>query len=163
MINGCKLIILSSKAGHPRHRFGFFFGGLFLVLASVSTLFVSALYNDAIATSNSELIFNGVIILFITDLDEMVYDILLTINTRWAPEEDEGEEDTNESVVDEKFRQLEMKYSKIETKNTELGNELKLVQNRLQNICERMGLMQSETAVMKTPAVGPQNEAAEGE
>eukprot|EP00581_Thalassiosira_minuscula_P034208 CAMPEP_0184475622 /NCGR_PEP_ID=MMETSP0740-20130409/146657_1 /TAXON_ID=385413 /ORGANISM="Thalassiosira miniscula, Strain CCMP1093" /LENGTH=215 /DNA_ID=CAMNT_0026853139 /DNA_START=37 /DNA_END=683 /DNA_ORIENTATION=+ len=38
----------------------------------------------AIATSNSELIINSVIILFITDTDEQVFDVLMVLNPRWV-------------------------------------------------------------------------------
>merc|ERR1712157_431844 len=101
-INGCKMIVLSSKARHSGHRFRLFLGGLFLMTASVITLFVSAIYNEAIATSNSELISNAVIILFITDLDEMIFDIVVTINPNWIKEE-EGGDGNNEACTSEKL------------------------------------------------------------
>mmetsp|Transcript_33138 Transcript_33138/g.56286 ORF Transcript_33138/g.56286 Transcript_33138/m.56286 type:complete len:330 (-) Transcript_33138:179-1168(-) len=85
IINGTKMTILSSKQRHPFHdRLRFFVGGLLLNSVALFTLFVSAIYIKAIATSNTEVIVNSVIILFVTDTDEQLYGIFVAINPRWV-------------------------------------------------------------------------------
>ena len=118
------MIVLSSKTRHSGHRLRFFFGGLVLIVVSGLTLFVSVIYNGVIATSNSELILNAVIILFLTDLDELVYDIVLTINPHWASEEEEDTDASNETQMKAKLKRVENKNSEIERKNSQLEEEL---------------------------------------
>merc|ERR1712194_683163 len=48
------------------------------------TLYASVIYNKAIATSNTEIVMNSVVILFICDVDELNFDILQTINANWT-------------------------------------------------------------------------------
>ena len=45
---------------------------------------VSTVYNKAIATSNTEIIVNSVIVLFIMDLDEWIFSALEAINDDWT-------------------------------------------------------------------------------
>lgn len=52
-------------------RIRFFVGGLLSGSVSLFTFYVSAIYNAAIATSNTEIIVNAVVISFITDIDEV--------------------------------------------------------------------------------------------
>eukprot|EP00985_Skeletonema_marinoi_P007392 scaffold3237_cov148-Skeletonema_marinoi.AAC.1 len=47
-------------------------------------LMVSTVYNKAIATSNTEIIVNSVIVLFIMDLDEWIFSALEAINDDWT-------------------------------------------------------------------------------
>jgi len=47
-------------------------------------LYTSAIYNKAIATSNTEVIANSVIIIFVTDVDELAYGILMLVNKCWV-------------------------------------------------------------------------------
>merc|ERR1719253_701904 len=56
---------------------------------------------------NRELIANAVIILFITDIDEMLLGTLLSINPSWINDDDEGEEDDEEEDNEEKVEQEE--------------------------------------------------------
>ena len=95
-----------------------------MIVVSVLILFVSVIYNAAIATSNSELISNAVIILFLTDLDKLVYDIVLTINPDWDSEEEEDTDASNETQMKAKLKKVENKNSEIERKNSQLEEEL---------------------------------------
>merc|ERR1712194_720245 len=89
VINGTKLVILSIKGKSPLHqRVKFLFCGLCFIVASTFTVFASTVYNQAIATSNTDLIANAVIILFIADIDEMTYAFLTTIIPCLADSED---------------------------------------------------------------------------
>eukprot|EP00804_Cyclotella_cryptica_P003506 CCRYP_002138-RC/>CCRYP_002138-RC protein AED:0.21 eAED:0.21 QI:1379/0.66/0.71/1/0.33/0.57/7/128/1232 len=70
LINGAKLVVMSTKKWHHRNRrIRFFFGAY--------------VYNYAIATSDPELIVNAVIILFISDIDEMIHDTLEALCPNW--------------------------------------------------------------------------------
>merc|ERR1712194_222388 len=129
--------------GKTRHsvytRFGFFFGGFTLASVSVLTLFVSAIYNDAIATSNTGLITNAVIILFITDLDELVHDIVMTVNPDWAASEEEGSENNNRvAAMEEKVRQVEMEEELRDHKG-----EMKNIFGKIESIQSNMVLKES--------------------
>ena len=48
------------------------------------TVYTSVLYNRAIATTNTQLIVNAVILLFVTDLDEKVYELMLACKPQWV-------------------------------------------------------------------------------
>jgi len=109
VINGVKLLIISGKNRHSRHtRLRFFFGGLFLNVVTLFTIFASVIYNQAIATSNIAIIENSVIILFITDIDELLHSIISTINANWVDQfslrdksEDEPQDELAEKRDDE--------------------------------------------------------------
>ena len=77
VFSGAKMIVLAGKRRHstPR-RVKFFIGGTFLVSITVFILYVSAIYNKTIATSNTDLIINSVAILFIMEIDERVYELI---------------------------------------------------------------------------------------
>ena len=53
-----------------------------------------------IATSNTEIIMNSVVILFINGVDELIYDTLIVINSRWVGgmscEKDDGKDRVGE-------------------------------------------------------------------
>ncbi|KAL7547743.1 hypothetical protein ACHAWF_011024 [Thalassiosira exigua] len=55
-----------------------------LNIVTSSTLLASAIYNKAIALTNTEVISNSVIILFVVDIDELVYNILQATSNRWT-------------------------------------------------------------------------------
>ena len=66
-------------------------------------------YNKAIATSNTEIIMNSVVIFFITDVDELLYGILTAINPDWvegmsiksATEDDEDDGGSSQDLTSE--------------------------------------------------------------
>ena len=54
VISGLKMLTLSVKNRHSYNtRTRFFFGGLFLITVTVFTIFVSVIYNKAIATKTT--------------------------------------------------------------------------------------------------------------
>jgi len=53
-----------------------------LSTVTMFTLFVSTIYNKAIATSNTKIIANAVIILFITNLDEQFFSLIEAVDER---------------------------------------------------------------------------------
>jgi len=77
VFSGAKMIVLAGKRRHStQRRVKFFIGGTFLVSITVFILYVSAIYNKTIATSNTDLIINSVAILFIMEIDERVYELI---------------------------------------------------------------------------------------
>ena len=85
VIDGAKMIVLSGKAKNViQMRIRFFLEGTLLSATSIFTFRASLIYNTAIATSNTEIIVNSVVILFVCDVDELFHDILMTINPNWA-------------------------------------------------------------------------------
>jgi hypothetical protein len=58
-------------------------GGACLVMITAFTAYSSAVYNIAIARSNTDIVVNSVVILFITDLDEQFYRVISTASPNW--------------------------------------------------------------------------------
>ena len=84
-----------------------------MTVTSLSTLYVSSIYNNAIATKNTELIENAVIVLFITDLDEMLHYVLKAINSSWVTRKEE-----NNKEKDQDDRLDLLTSENMDTKNT---------------------------------------------
>ncbi|EJK53387.1 hypothetical protein THAOC_27192 [Thalassiosira oceanica] len=100
LINGIKMIAYSAKERHTlRTKLRFFVGGVVLSMITIYIFWVSAIYNHAIATSNTEIIINSVAILFIMEIDECFYALIDGINKSWVDrvsgrDEHEQENDT---------------------------------------------------------------------
>merc|ERR1711966_199632 len=140
LINGMKLIVLSGKRrlGHAK-RMRFFVAGALLNFVALFTLFVSTIYNQAIATTNTEIIMNSVVILFIADLDELLFDIYMALDI--SPEKNSS----SEVLVNEKTTL----QANMETMNEKMEGdmaELQMTMNQLLGI--------------KTPPTVPQDEPA---
>jgi len=123
VINGFKLVALSAKERHDRNtQMRYFVGGTLLLVVTIFTFVVSFNYNYAIATSNTELVANSVIILFITDTDERLYGILESINASWVEGMSCEEERSNEGS--ESIRDLRREIN-------ELRESLQLLQQQM--------------------------------
>eukprot|EP00574_Skeletonema_japonicum_P011307 CAMPEP_0201733486 /NCGR_PEP_ID=MMETSP0593-20130828/31727_1 /ASSEMBLY_ACC=CAM_ASM_000672 /TAXON_ID=267983 /ORGANISM="Skeletonema japonicum, Strain CCMP2506" /LENGTH=374 /DNA_ID=CAMNT_0048226647 /DNA_START=336 /DNA_END=1460 /DNA_ORIENTATION=+ len=94
MINGCKLIYHSSRRYDPGpgRRIRYFIGGGGLCSITLFALYVSTVYNNVIASSNTEMILNSVVVLFVMDIDEYIFTALSAINRKWTGEADAEEE-----------------------------------------------------------------------
>merc|ERR1712032_355741 len=134
IINGSKLVVLSGKQRNViQTRVRFFVGGTLLATLSLFTFYTSIIYNDAIATSDTDIIMNSVAILFISDVDELTFEILHTLNPDWverisyhAPgksdnESDEDSEDSSTNLKD-LVKQLEQKIQVLD-ENVEMMME----------------------------------------
>ena len=149
-----KLIILSAKERHPHHRrVRFFFGGMFLSAVSLFTLFVSTIYNEAIATSNTEIIANSVIILFITDLDELFYCVMMTINPRWTEKERTSGQGARLNKGDEDSLVL------LTAQNLKLQDKVQRVENEMEELRGKMMRMEKQMGLGETPAAAQDNDA----
>jgi len=157
IINGSKMIILSSRQRHPpRDRLRFFCGGFLLSSVALFTMYVSTIYNMAIATSNTELIMNSVIILFITDTDEQVFDVLMVLNSRWVTamsrkknddkrDDEMGNGGSLQELRDQNFqlldevRELRNENAKLKGEMSELKNVITSVRQEMTQINKRVG------------------------
>ena len=64
-----------------------------------------------VSIGNTEVIANSAIILFIMDIDELVYDIMTVINTNWVKSmslEDEDEETRSDLIAQRMERRMQM-------------------------------------------------------
>merc|ERR1711935_164865 len=62
----------------------YLFSSAVLFGLSFLTIWTSVYYNEAIATTNTELIVNAVILLFVTDLDEKVFELAFLMRPEWV-------------------------------------------------------------------------------
>lgn len=86
-INGTKLLVLCAKRRHSVFaKIRFFFGGLCLVMITAYTAYASTIYNMAIARSNTDIVVNSVVTLFITHIDEQFYLLFLAALPSWVKE-----------------------------------------------------------------------------
>ena len=152
VIQGSKLIWLSGKSRDSRTKsLRFFFCGVVLAVASIFTLYASIIYNNAIATTNTDLIANAVIILFITDLDEMVLSILASTNPCWFTKDEPIKE------VDERLKQAEQKMSQVKEilaqSNQERLETERGFADQLAEVNERLERMKSHIVASSNPRV----------
>ena len=77
-------------------KWAVFIGGMVFIINLLFVLYASTIYNNATATTNTSLIANAVIILFVTNLDKMMLSILVVIypnlfSQRWCSRGDRRE------------------------------------------------------------------------
>eukprot|EP00984_Skeletonema_dohrnii_P014363 scaffold6018_cov94-Skeletonema_dohrnii-CCMP3373.AAC.3 len=119
MINGCKLIYHSSKVRHPLgSRIRYFIGGMCLCSITLFALYVSTVYNSAIATSNTAIIANSVIVLFIMEIDEYIFSAVDAINDKWT-------EHAADTKVSDMEKEIARQRAQIETQQEEIDNQRK--------------------------------------
>ena len=78
-----KCLFQLRMASHPTLAYRLLFSGVMLGLLTLLAGFTSIIYNVALAESNTGLIVNVVILLFINDLDEKVFDMFEVIAPEW--------------------------------------------------------------------------------
>jgi len=83
-----------------------------LSVTSLFTLFASIVYNFAIATTDTDLIMNAVIILFINDIDELMNDILIEIFP--CEEAEEMEEEDKVTMLKEEHEGMKIRVQQVE-------------------------------------------------
>lgn len=167
------MIWLSAKRRHSTHtRIRFFLGGTLLSLVTSFTFYVTCIYNSAIATSNAQLVANSVIMyvnlhfcslfpfslltfffssLFVTDLDDLFYQILASIDASWIKKMsyDDGEIDAvasaaNAAKQDDCSPEEEDEYSPEEeidllrSQNEEMQQKLQRVESKLEEMSRTM-------------------------
>ena len=78
--NGIKLTNLAAS----RTSIHCFCGSAIILSITALAVWTSAAYNRAIAMSSTELIVNAVILLFINDIDEQIYNVARVIQPKWV-------------------------------------------------------------------------------
>mmetsp|Transcript_34458 Transcript_34458/g.60582 ORF Transcript_34458/g.60582 Transcript_34458/m.60582 type:complete len:182 (+) Transcript_34458:5970-6515(+) len=160
IINGSRMVVLSGKERHDiPTRIRLFFGGTLLGAVSIFTFYVSSLYNGVIATSNTEIILNSVVILFICDVDELIYDILIVINSGWVKrmthqgqeasvtepnghDEEKGTEETNHRLV--------MKNKSGSGTNRDLEGAVESLERQVQILRTNMDMLMEQNTELKS-------------
>merc|ERR1712157_131544 len=98
LIGGLKLVILSGKNWHTyTKRLRFLFGGIMICCITMYIIYVSAIYNKAIATTDTEAIYNSVIILFIMEIDSRVFQLIKAYNEGWITKITKQNRETEEN------------------------------------------------------------------
>mmetsp|Transcript_2734 Transcript_2734/g.4793 ORF Transcript_2734/g.4793 Transcript_2734/m.4793 type:complete len:198 (+) Transcript_2734:753-1346(+) len=134
IVNGFKLIGLCTQEGTKWHiRFKLFLSGALLSAVTLYTLYASTVYNYAIATSNAEIIMNSVAIIFITEVDELFYDILLL----FIPH----------GVDHMKHELARSKKSNVEDQNANTNIRDEDLKDEMQRLCERFTLLQQQAKI----------------
>ena len=134
MIKGSKLIILSGKTRQfwAKKQWGDFFGGMVLIITSLFVLYASTIYNNAIATTDTDLIANAVIILFVADLDEMMLSILVVLYPDLFPTDGFPE------VIKEKVETLESEMQEVQADNSEMKEKVNTFESKYLKMKERL-------------------------
>merc|ERR1711957_284404 len=136
LICGLKMVNLSGKRRHGHSlRARFFSGGVILCCTTMYIIYASAIYINATATTNTELATDAVIIIFITEIDEKIFELIEAHAPSWLnemrgkigdkegkeeQEEDEGENEEEEEV---KKNSLSKEENKEEEKREEQEDE----------------------------------------
>eukprot|EP00594_Rhizosolenia_setigera_P010026 CAMPEP_0178961804 /NCGR_PEP_ID=MMETSP0789-20121207/13950_1 /TAXON_ID=3005 /ORGANISM="Rhizosolenia setigera, Strain CCMP 1694" /LENGTH=321 /DNA_ID=CAMNT_0020645759 /DNA_START=817 /DNA_END=1783 /DNA_ORIENTATION=- len=79
MVSTLKLLLLALQ----KKSIDFLFTSGFVLLITLLSAWTSIYYNQAIATKNTDMIVNTVILLFVIELDEILYELAEIINEKW--------------------------------------------------------------------------------
>jgi len=118
MINGIKLIYYSSKVRSWKSC-RYLIGGIGLCSITLFALYVSTVYNSVIATSNTAMIVNSVVVLFVMEIDECIFAALNAINGKWTEHADESED------VSKMKEELDRQRAQITSQQEEIDNQRK--------------------------------------
>ena len=88
-----------------------------MIIMALSVLYTSIIYNNVIAVTDTDLIANAVIILFVTDLDEMMLSISVLINPNLCPK------DGSQEVIKEDVKALKSEVLQLKGKMTKVESE----------------------------------------
>ncbi|KAK1733561.1 leucine-rich repeat protein [Skeletonema marinoi] len=144
MINGSKLIYHSAKITHSfKSRIRYFFGGTCLCLITLFALYVSTVYNKAIATSNTDIIVNSVIVLFAMDVDEWIFSTLEAINDNWTSHSSASDDEMKDKIASqqEELRSLREIVDRMQESQAQI-DQIASQQEELRKLCEIVEKMQ---------------------
>ncbi len=91
------------------------------------------MYNNAIATSNTDIIVNSVIVLFVMEIDEYIFAALNAINDKWTAHAAESEE------VSDLKKELERQRAQIASQQEQIDNQredLRMLRETVEKIQE---------------------------
>jgi hypothetical protein len=102
---------------------------------------VSTVYNMAIATRNTELILNSVVVLFVMDMDEWIFATLEAANEKWTAHAADGSEDTNsdiearsESIIAEMKEEMTRQSEQIESQQEQITSQQEQITSQQEQI-----------------------------
>eukprot|EP00985_Skeletonema_marinoi_P008780 scaffold4015_cov200-Skeletonema_marinoi.AAC.11 len=130
MISGSKLIYHSSK--------------------------VSTIYNKAIATSNTEIIVNSVVVLFVMDLDEWIFAALKACNEKWTEHAADAEDSSSEA---EKGGAIDEMKDKIVLQDAQIADQQKELMRQKEQI-EQMARRSGELTELQEAVQNMQDSLA---
>lgn len=119
----------------------------------------------ATATSNTDIIMNSVIILFITDLDELMYDILFCINSDWCEElvknyiqhyEEGPNRDSDEGDEEKCAESVQVTEDNYTQEDKSVTARLKTVETQVQSILKHMDMLIEENKELKRLLLAPE-------
>jgi hypothetical protein len=120
----------------------------FVLSSLIDTIFsfslrsqVSAVYNKAIATTDTEMIANSVIVLFVMEMDEWIFSDLEAINEKWTSRNDSSSdiETGNGSTVNELNEEIALHKAQIAAQQEEIG----MLRESMENILRRVNIIES--------------------
>jgi chromosome segregation ATPase len=114
---------------------------------------VSTVYNKAIATSNTELIANSVIVLFVMELDEWIFSVLEAINKKWTEHaaKSEMEEAKKGAKIEEMREEIALHKAQIESQQEQIASQQEqftLQQEELRKLREIVEKLQESQAAV---------------
>ena len=81
---------------------------------------VSTVYNSAIATSNTAIIANSVIVLFIMEIDEYIFSAVDAINDKWTEHAADTKVSDMEKEIARQRAQIESQQGEIDSQRKDL-------------------------------------------
>merc|ERR1712194_902526 len=122
VICGLKMVNLSGKRRHSHGlRLRLFSGGVILWGISMYTVFASAIYIKATATSDTELVTDAAIIIFIMEFDEKLFELIQAHASRWVgcsePTSKNGKKISKIKMKQKKMEKRDIKTKKKKKKN----------------------------------------------
>ncbi len=126
-----------------------------IALAQVSTV-----YNSVIATSDSAMIVNSLIVMFVMEVDEQIFTALNAIRTKHASDSDEvlkmkkelkqerGRIDSQQNEIDSQQREIDNQKTQVESQRRELGI-LRSQQKELMLQRDQVARQNSEIAILR--------------
>merc|ERR1712161_76138 len=139
---------LSGKRRHSHGlRLRLFSGGVILWGISMYTVFASAIYIKATATSDTELVTDAAIIIFIMEFDEQLFELIQAHASRWVDgvfgadkeEREEDKQDKNEAEKngekghENEEEKEEEKVEKVDKEQDE-GSSLTLLKSKVEKL-----------------------------
>jgi len=173
MISGFKLIYHSSKVRHPLgSRIRYFIGGTLLCSITLFALYVSTIYNKAIATSTTDIIVNSVVVLFVMELDEWIFAALEACSEKWtahSAESDDSSSDAesrNGSSIAEMKEKIRTQQAQFESQRKEIGmlrsqqEELMLQMEEMKRQSDNSTILREAVKKLHDPQAGAAADAA---
>jgi len=171
LLNGLKLVWRSARYGLSRKSFQVFIGGLSLFFITAMAVFTSVVYNVAISRSNLELIYNTVILLFVNDIDEKLYETLSVINPRWlgditkeidtvfcSPPHATQDSDGNTTEEDVEDNPTLKKVKSNQATNEEIGTLIEGIQRERGQMEKERALKEEEIWLLKKEIISIKEE-----